>query len=61
MKYVQNLERVLRDLVTQNADLQSRVQRKDRELAQKVCSVLFLWRSVVVCVVEFTFAIKPRC
>ena len=47
--------------MTQNADLQSRVQRKDRELAQKVCSVLFLWRSVVVGVVEFTFTIKPRC
>ena len=46
--------------MTQNADLQSRVQRKDRELAQKVCSVLFLWRSVVVGVVKFTFAIKPR-
>ena len=61
MKYVQNLERVLRDLVTQNADLQSRVQRKDRELAQKVCSLLFLCKSVVVSVVEFTFAIKPRC
>ena len=60
MKYVQNLERVLRDLVTQNADLQSRVQHKDRELAQKVCSVLFLRRSVVVGVVKFTFAIKPR-
>ncbi|CAI8027781.1 E3 ubiquitin-protein ligase TRIM71 [Geodia barretti] len=31
----QNLERVLRDLVTENAHLQSRVQAKDREIARK--------------------------
>ncbi|CAI8032142.1 E3 ubiquitin-protein ligase TRIM71, partial [Geodia barretti] len=31
----QNLERVLRDLVTEDAHLQSRVQAKDREIAQK--------------------------
>ena len=31
---LQNLEHVIQDLVTENADLQSRVQAKDRELAQ---------------------------
>jgi serine/threonine protein kinase len=31
----QNLERVLRDLVTENAHLHSRVQAKDREIARK--------------------------
>ena len=31
---LQNLERVIQDLVTENADLQSCVQAKDRELAQ---------------------------
>ena len=30
--FYQNLERVLRDLVIENADLQSRVQAKDMEL-----------------------------
>ena len=30
------MERVIQDLVTENADLQSHVQAKDRELAQKV-------------------------
>ena len=33
---MQNSECVIQDLVTENADLQSRVQAKDRELAQKV-------------------------
>ena len=31
---LQNLERVIQDLVTENADLQSHVQAKDRELVQ---------------------------
>ncbi|CAI8038428.1 hypothetical protein GBAR_LOCUS21432, partial [Geodia barretti] len=31
----QNLERVLRDLVTENAHIHSRVQAKDREIARK--------------------------
>ena len=34
LRFEQNLECVLRDLVTENADLQSRNQTKDRELAE---------------------------
>ena len=30
------MERILRDLVTENADLQSDLQTKDRQLAEKV-------------------------
>ena len=38
----QNLKCVFQDLVTENADLQSRVQSKDRELARIVSQVYII-------------------
>ena len=39
MLFLQNLEHVIQDLVVENVDLQSRVQAKDKEIAQKVTNI----------------------